>query len=106
MGRRAQDAAHRDRARRTRRSNPRARSRELRVRKNVRSDRESIEVPTRHEEVSVERVLLSGETSEAELGEDEVVVMPVELYEIGEASYLVVDGHPRVSVAPTTTCQR
>ena len=51
---------------------------ELRVRKNVRSDRESIEVPTRHEEVSVERVLLSGETSEAEIGEDEVVV-PVEL---------------------------
>ena len=46
----------------------------------------------------MERVLLSGETSEAELGEDEVVV-PVELYRIGEASYFVVDGHPRVSVA-------
>ena len=47
---------------------------EVRVRKNVRTDRESIEVPTRHEEVSVERVPLSGEASEAEIGEDEVVV--------------------------------
>ena len=63
MGRHAQGAAHREGARRTRRSNPRAQSRELRVRKNVRSDRESIEVPTRHEEVLVERVLLSGEAS-------------------------------------------
>jgi hypothetical protein len=45
-------------------------------------------VPTRHGEVSVERVLLSGETSEAELGEDEVVV-PVELYKIGEAYFIV-----------------
>ena len=47
---------------------------EVRVRKNVRTDRESIEVPTRHEEVSVERVPLSGEASEAEIGEDEVEV--------------------------------
>jgi uncharacterized protein (TIGR02271 family) len=47
---------------------------EVRVRKNVRTDRESIEVPTRHEEVSVERVPVSGEASEAEIGEDEVVV--------------------------------
>ena len=48
-----------------------------------RQDRpESIGAPTRHEEVSVERVLLSGEASEAEIGEDEVVV-PVELYKIG-----------------------
>ena len=47
---------------------------EVRVRKNVRTDRESIEVPTRHEEVSVERVPLSGEASEAEIGENEVVV--------------------------------
>jgi hypothetical protein len=36
-------------------------------------------VPTRHEEVSVERGLLSGEASEAEIGEGEVVV-PVELF--------------------------
>ena len=48
---------------------------EVRVRKNVRTDRESIEVPTRHEEVSVERVPLSGEAAtEAEIGEDEVSV--------------------------------
>jgi stress response protein YsnF len=37
-----------------------AATREVRVRKNVRSDRESIEVPTRHEEVSVERVFALG----------------------------------------------
>jgi uncharacterized protein (TIGR02271 family) len=88
MGRRAQGAAHRGGARRSRRSNPRARSREeelaagtrerkageVSVRKRVRTDRESIEVPTRHEEVSVERVPLSGEPSEAEIGEDEVRV--------------------------------
>jgi uncharacterized protein (TIGR02271 family) len=48
---------------------------EVRVSKNVRTDRERIEVPTRHEEVSVERVPVSGEAaSEAEIGEDEVVV--------------------------------
>jgi uncharacterized protein (TIGR02271 family) len=44
------------------------------VRKNVRTDREQIEVPTRHEEVSVERVPVEGDTSEAQIGEDEVVV--------------------------------
>ena len=46
------------------------------VRKNVRTDREQIEVPTRHEEVWVERVPVDGDASEAEIGEDEVV-MPV-----------------------------
>jgi len=46
----------------------------IRVRKRVRTDREHIEVPTRHEEISVERVPLSGEASEAQIGEDEVVV--------------------------------
>jgi uncharacterized protein (TIGR02271 family) len=46
----------------------------LRVRKRVRTDRESVEVPIRHEEVSVERVPASGEASEAEIGDDEVVV--------------------------------
>ena len=44
------------------------------VRKRVRTDRERIEVPTRHEEVSVERVPVEGEASEAEIGEDEIVV--------------------------------
>src|ERR687895_444226 len=46
----------------------------MRVRKRVRTDREQIEVPTRHEEVSVERVPVEGDASEAEIGEDEVMV--------------------------------
>ncbi len=46
----------------------------MRVRKRVRTDRERMEVPTRREEVSVERVPVSREASEAEIGEDEVVV--------------------------------
>jgi uncharacterized protein (TIGR02271 family) len=46
----------------------------IRVRKRVRTDREHIEVPTRHEEISVERVPIEGEATEAEIGEDEVVV--------------------------------
>jgi uncharacterized protein (TIGR02271 family) len=46
----------------------------MRVRKRVRTDREQIEVPTRHEEVSVERVPMEGEATEAQIGEDEVVV--------------------------------
>src|SRR5215203_6506151 len=49
----------------------------LRVRKRVRTDREQLRVPTRHEEVSVERVPVEGrEASGAEIGEDEIV-MPV-----------------------------
>jgi uncharacterized protein (TIGR02271 family) len=47
---------------------------QLKVRKRVRTDRERIEVPTRHEEVSVERVPVEGEASEAEIGDDEVTV--------------------------------
>jgi uncharacterized protein (TIGR02271 family) len=50
----------------------------LRVRKRVRTDRERIEVPTRREEVTVERVPVEGETTQAELGEDEVVVPVIE----------------------------
>ena len=46
----------------------------LKVRKRVRTDRERIEVPTRHEEVSVERVPLEGEATEAQIGEEEVEV--------------------------------
>jgi uncharacterized protein (TIGR02271 family) len=49
------------------------------VRKRVRTDREQISVPTRHEEVSVERVPVEGrEASEAEIGEDEVSMPVVE----------------------------
>ena len=46
----------------------------LNVRKRVRTDREQIEVPTRHEEVSVERVPVEGEANEADIGDDEVSV--------------------------------
>jgi uncharacterized protein (TIGR02271 family) len=46
----------------------------IRVRKRVRTDHEHIEVPTRREEISVERVPVEGKASEAEIGEDEVVV--------------------------------
>jgi len=44
----------------------------MKVRKRVRTDREQIEVPTKHEEVSVERVPVEGEATEAQIGEDEV----------------------------------
>jgi uncharacterized protein (TIGR02271 family) len=46
----------------------------MKVRKRVRTDRETIEVPTKHEEVSVERVPVSGEATEAQIGEDEISV--------------------------------
>jgi uncharacterized protein (TIGR02271 family) len=48
----------------------------LNVRKRVRTDRERIEVPTRHEEVTVERVPVSESTAatEAQIGEDEVSI--------------------------------
>jgi uncharacterized protein (TIGR02271 family) len=42
------------------------------IRKRVRTDREQIEVPTRHEEVTVERVPVEGKATEAEIGEEEV----------------------------------
>jgi uncharacterized protein (TIGR02271 family) len=50
----------------------------MRVRKRVRTDRESIEVPVKHEEVSVERVPVSGEATEAQIGEEEVEVAVTE----------------------------
>ncbi len=46
----------------------------VQVRKRVRTDREQVEVPTRREEVTVDRVPVEGEASEAEIGEDEVRV--------------------------------
>ena len=68
---------------------------EVRVQKNVRTDRESVAVPTRHEEVSVERVPLSGEASEAEIGEDEVQV-PVTEEEIVVSKRPVVKEEVRI----------
>jgi uncharacterized protein (TIGR02271 family) len=51
----------------------------MNVRKRVRTDREQVRVPTKHEEVSVERVPVEGrEASEAEIGEDEVSIPVVE----------------------------
>ena len=47
---------------------------QVNVRKRVRTDRERVEVPTRHEEVHVDRVPINSETSGAEIGEDEVRV--------------------------------
>jgi uncharacterized protein (TIGR02271 family) len=46
----------------------------INVRKRVVTEREQIEVPTRHEEVTVERVPVEGEATEAEIGEDEISV--------------------------------
>ncbi|HEV2091843.1 MAG TPA: PRC and DUF2382 domain-containing protein [Rubrobacter sp.] len=46
----------------------------MKVRKRVRTDRERVEVPVKHEEVSVERVPVSGEATEAQIGQDEVEV--------------------------------
>src|SRR5918997_919720 len=47
----------------------------VQVRKRVRTDREQVEVPTRHEEVTVERVPVSeGTATEAQIGEDEVSI--------------------------------
>ena len=48
------------------------------VRKRVRTRRERVEVPTRREEVSVERVPVSDDASEAQIGADEVSVPVVE----------------------------
>ena len=47
---------------------------EVGVRKSVRTDREQVEVPTRREEVTVDRVPVEGEATEADIGEDEVSV--------------------------------
>jgi uncharacterized protein (TIGR02271 family) len=46
----------------------------LNVRKRVRTDRERVEVPTRREEVHVDRVPIDNESSGAEIGEDEISV--------------------------------
>ena len=50
----------------------------MNVRKRVRTDREQVRVPTRHEEVSVERVPVNEEGTGAEIGDDEISVPMVE----------------------------
>ncbi len=67
----------------------------MKVRKRVRTDRESIEVPVKHEEVSVERVPVSGEATEAQIGEDEVVV-PVTEEEVVTDKRAVVKEEVRI----------
>jgi uncharacterized protein (TIGR02271 family) len=48
---------------------------EVGVRKTVRTDREQVEVPTRREEVSVERVPVEdGTATEAQIGDDEISI--------------------------------
>ena len=47
---------------------------EVGVRKTVRTDRERMEVPTRREEVMVDRVPVDSETSEADIGDEEIRV--------------------------------
>lgn len=46
----------------------------MKIRKRVRTKRERLEVPVRREEVHIERVPVSEEITEAEIGEEEVVV--------------------------------
>ena len=50
----------------------------IKVRKQVKTEREQVRVPKRREEVSIERVPVEGEASEAEIGEDDVSVPVVE----------------------------
>jgi uncharacterized protein (TIGR02271 family) len=61
----------------------------------VRTDRERIEVPTCHEEVSVERVPVEGEATRAQIGEDEVVV-PVTEEEVVVGKRAVVKEEVRI----------
>ncbi len=67
----------------------------MRIRKRVRTDRERIEVPVKYEEVSVERVPVSGEATEAQIGEDEVEV-PVTEEEVVVDKRAVVKEEVRV----------
>lgn len=59
------------------------------VRKRVRTDREEVRVPTKHEEVNVERVAVNEETPDAEIGEDEVSVPVVEEEVVAEKKPVV-----------------
>jgi uncharacterized protein (TIGR02271 family) len=69
----------------------------VQVRKRVRTDREQIEVPTRREEVRVERVPVEeGEASETEIGEDEIRV-PVTEEEVVTEKRPVAKEEVRVS---------
>jgi uncharacterized protein (TIGR02271 family) len=51
---------------------------QVNVKKGVRTEREVVRVPKRREEVLIERVPVDGEATEAQIGEDEVVVQVFE----------------------------
>ena len=61
----------------------------------MRTDREQLEVPTRHEEVTVERVPVEGEATEVQIGEDEVVV-PVTEEEVVVGKRVVIKEELRI----------
>jgi uncharacterized protein (TIGR02271 family) len=68
---------------------------EVGVSKTVRTERESVEVPTRREEVTVDRVPVEGEATETEIGEDEVSV-PVTEEEVVVEKWPVVKEEIRI----------
>jgi uncharacterized protein (TIGR02271 family) len=68
---------------------------EVSVRKTVRTERESVEVPTRREEVTVDRIPVEGEASEGQIGEDEVSV-PVTEEEVVVEKWPVVKEKIRI----------
>jgi uncharacterized protein (TIGR02271 family) len=51
---------------------------QVNVKKSVRTEREVVRVPKRREEVVIERMPVDGEATEAQIGEDEVVVQVFE----------------------------
>ena len=67
----------------------------LNVRKRIRTDREQVRVPTKHEEVSVERVPVNEEGTGSEIGEDEVS-MPVVEEEVVVGKQAVVKEELRI----------
>ena len=64
----------------------------------MRTDRERIEVPTRNEEASVERVPVFGETAEAKIGEEDEVEVPVTEEEVRRRKNVVEDDVRREEV--------
>ena len=67
----------------------------MRIRKRVRTDRESVEVPVRREEVRVERVPVPEGIPGAEIGEEEIVV-PVTETEVAVSKRAVVKEEIRI----------
>ncbi len=66
------------------------------VRKRVRTDREQVTVPKKHEEVNVERVEVNEEAPDAEIGEDEEVRVPVMEEEVVTEKKAVVKEEVRI----------